>query len=518
MLTSTPTPAVSSEEFKEYIPTSSLNAEALHPTSLSSHSCYKGSECKALYLGSRISLVSDLSNVDPLDWSVQALQSLIQTYKLSSDSLDAILANQRSLTRYEFTNVLNQVVAQLETGFVAGNRVSQDDLRTLKRLQEDFAAELRPIADRLDRLKTQTEQIESQQFSTTTQLRGDASFLIADVFGENTEINTTASYRARLQFDTSFTGKDLLRLRLRTGNFERFEVDDAGNDLRLRSTASSDGNVDLNNLQYRFPIGDRATVFIIGAGGNMASFTNAINPLRGSTLSRFGSRNTIYRVPSVSAGLGARVSLRDRLSLDFGYLAEEVNNPRSKNGLFNGNYGVIAQLTSRTRRFDFGLTYIHAYSKEDIGTGTGSRLAELSSPERPIVSNSYGIQVNVRATRRFELGGWLGYTAARVINRGDAGILNYAITMSFPDLGKKGNQGGFIIGMQPRLTSASSRLSKELGARQDANVGLHLEAFYVYRINDFISITPGVIWLTAPNHDKGNPDIVIGAIRTDFRF
>lgn len=56
------------------------------------------------------------------------------------------------------------------------------------------------------------------------------------------------------------------------------------------------------------------------------------------------------------------------------------------------------------------------------------------------------------------------------------------------------------------------------GQRSDRDVGLHIEAFYRFQLNDNISITPGVFWLTAPNHDDRNPDAVIGAIRTTFLF
>ncbi len=47
---------------------------------------------------------------------------------------------------------------------------------------------------------------------------------------------------------------------------------------------------------------------------------------------------------------------------------------------------------------------------------------------------------------------------------------------------------------------------------------MHLEAFYKYQVNDNISITPGVIWLIAPNQTSDNPDVVMGTIRTTFKF
>jgi len=47
---------------------------------------------------------------------------------------------------------------------------------------------------------------------------------------------------------------------------------------------------------------------------------------------------------------------------------------------------------------------------------------------------------------------------------------------------------------------------------------LHVEGFYRFRISDNIAITPGVIWLTVPNHDDRNDDVFIGVLRTVFYF
>lgn len=143
----------------------------------------------------------------------------------------------------------------------------------------------------------------------------------------------------------------------------------------------------------------------------------------------------------------------------------------------------------------------------------------------PVVANSYGFQANYRVFDGFELGGWVGYTTPRAVGeiKGDANVWNYAITLNFPDLFKEGNAGGIVVGMQPRLTDTSNNTLAEaiglpLGQRRDRDVGLHVEAFYRFQLNDNISITPGFFWLTAPNHDDRNPDTVIGAIRTTFIF
>ena len=115
--------------------------------------------------------------------------------------------------------------------------------------------------------------------------------------------------------------------------------------------------------------------------------------------------------------------------------------------------------------------------------------------------------------------------AARAVAeiKGDADIWNYTVTLNLPDLFKKGNAGGVVVGMQPRLTGTSNNILAEAiglpaGQRKDRDIGLHIEAFYRYQLNDNISITPGFFWLIATNHDSRNPDVVIGVIRTTFVF
>ncbi|MEO1509143.1 MAG: carbohydrate porin, partial [Cyanobacteria bacterium J06633_23] len=37
-------------------------------------------------------------------------------------------------------------------------------------------------------------------------------------------------------------------------------------------------------------------------------------------------------------------------------------------------------------------------------------------------------------------------------------------------------------------------------------------------LNEYLSITPGFIWLTAPDHNNNNDDIVLFTVRTAFEF
>jgi len=67
--------------------------------------------------------------------------------------------------------------------------------------------------------------------------------------------------------------------------------------------------------------------------------------------------------------------------------------------------------------------------------------------------------------------------------------------------------------MEPKVTNSTAT-----GVTKDPNTSYHIEGFYQYKVSDNITITPGVIWLTAPNHDKNNDSVVIGALRTTFSF
>ena len=92
---------------------------------------------------------------------------------------------------------------------------------------------------------------------------------------------------------------------------------------------------------------------------------------------------------------------------------------------------------------------------------------------------------------------------------------------------KKGNLAGIVVGMEPKVTGADAAIAnvftdiiapQNLDSAQDRNTSLHVEAFYSYVLSDNITITPGLIWLTAPNDDDRNSEAVLGVIRSTFTF
>ncbi|MGL5193003.1 MAG: iron uptake porin, partial [Chroococcales cyanobacterium] len=163
-----------------------------------------------------------------------------------------------------------------------------------------------------------------------------------------------------------------------------------------------------------------------------------------------------------------------------------------------------------------GLTYVNAYRTDML---TGSQLAtpvsSLAPPDGLTTrSNAYGVQLGYD-TGTFAFGGWAGYTNARILDpglKGDLGIWNWAVNLAV-NAGPPGSQFGLIVGMEPRVTNDDFN-----GALEDTDTSLHVEGFYQYQLTENIAITPGFIWLTAPDHNDLNDDVVIGTIRTTFRF
>ncbi|MDX2243877.1 MAG: iron uptake porin [Leptolyngbyaceae cyanobacterium bins.302] len=507
----------------------------------------------------QVTSVSQFSDVKPTDWAFQALQSLVERYGCIVGYPDKTYRGNRALSRYEFAAGLNACLDKIQELIAAATAdfVRKEDLEVVKRLQEEFAAELATLRGRVEALEVRTATLEKQQFSTTTKLNGEVVIgAVGIAAGENARgadifKSAIVGDRIRLNFDTSFTGNDLLRTRLQATNLNPYSGTSTftpEGDLRFGGGAFSNDNnnsVEIDALLYQFPIGEKLTVVVEANAGAIDDFTDTINPFLdgdggSGALTQFGTRNPIYYLVN-GTGLGLRFNPSDFLEVSLGYLANSADSPLAGNGLFNGPYGAIAQLTLKpSETFAIGLTYIHAYNNDFTANGsTGSNRANLRSAllnnpnlpdalapfagvDIPTVSNAYGVQASFQVSPKFVINGWGGYTTTRtlstrdVLPRGELDIWTWAVGLAFPDLLKDGSLGGIIVGMEPKVTGVTRGLRSAIG--RDSSTSIHVEAFYQYRVNDYITVTPGVIWLTAPDMNDNNSDVIIGTIRTTFTF
>ncbi|MGB3239128.1 MAG: iron uptake porin [Geitlerinemataceae cyanobacterium] len=495
---------------------------------------------------SQVTSVSQLSDVQPTDWAFQALQSLVERYGCIAGYPDGTYRGNRALTRYEFAAGLNACLDQV-LALVIDDPDDDTDLATIRRLQEEFAAELATLRGRVDALEARTAELEANQFSTTTKLQGEVAFVLADSFLSNgtpdgdDDSQTIFADRVRLQLVTSFTGKDKLYTRLTAGNLGNSFADEIGtNEGRFAFDGEEGNDITIDRLHYVFPVGDKLMVTAMASGGGHHFYADTLNPGldagggASGALSRFAERNPIYRVGLGGQGLGLRYALNDAFEIYTGYLARGGFDPSQKSGLFNGNSSIFGQLVVEpSDKFKLGLTYVHGYDRSAPGNrrflfgGTGTGLGVLNPGAldaasdldaaqltTPVVSNSYGVEALFSLSPKFRVGGWFGYTDARLIGLGDAEIWNYALTLTFPDLGNKGSLGAIIVGAEPYLGGI------DIPGEEDFNndVPIHVEAFYKVAVTSNISITPGAIWLLSPNQNEDNDDVVIGTVRTTFSF
>ncbi|MEZ2250426.1 iron uptake porin [Microcoleus sp.] len=492
---------------------------------------------------SQVTSVSQLSDVRPTDWAFQALQSLVERYGCIAGYPDGTYRGNRALTRYEFAAGLNACLDQVTKLITSSTStfVTKDDLGVLQRLQEEFAAELATLRGRVDALEARTAELEANQFSTTTKLRGEVIFTASDTFGDGVALkddktSTTFGYRVRLNFDTSFTGKDLLRTRLQAVNIPNYGAATATgtNMARLGVDGDSANAFNLDKVFYRFPVGN-ATVWLGPRGLNLDDVLPITTPFGdggNGSISRFGRYNpAIFRGPE---GAGAAVNYTfGAAKATVGYLASDGDapNPANGRGVFDGSFSAVAQLNfSLGKVVDLGLSYNRKYDRSGnvgVTSSTGSSLANRPFGQSATVSNNFGLQANIKPSSRFQLGGWIGYTkaeqendhkAVNVLNRNrEATLLNYAVNLSFPDFGKKGNLLGFVFGMPPKVTD-STFLGTNRRRQEDKDTSYHLEGFYRFQVNDFISVTPGVYVILNPEHNNKNDNIWVGVLRTTFSF
>lgn len=524
----------------------------------------------------QVTSVSQLSDVQPTDWAFQALQSLVERYGCIAGYPDGTFRGNRALTRFEFAAGLNACLDRVTELLQAAlsDAVSRDDLALLQRLQEEFAGELAILRGRVDGLEARTAELEVNQFSTTTKLTGEAIFAITDDFtGEisdfldtDDDTQTVFQNRVRLNFNTTFNGRDLLLTRMQVGNAQRFRPNQAGGQgLQTFNVFGDTGGVfQVDKLLYRFPASERLMVTVAGSRGSWDDIAPTVNPYMedfdggSGSLSAFGQRSPIYRIGG-GGGLGIEYDFGCRASyactyspttLSLGYLASNTANPSEGTGLFDGDYAALAQLTlTPSSNFQFALTYNKGYFNEGnfgfdngaatglgnpqsfqsgfTGTGAANTIYGLNAGlnhrtpgsinrVKPVSTNSYGVQLSFRLSPNFVINGWGGLTDARLIGLGDATIWYYGMTLALPDLGRPGNLAGFVVGREPYL--ADIDVPSGLGTGLNTDESWHFEAFYKLQVTDNISVTPGVIWITNPNQNKDNDDLIIGTLRTTFKF
>ncbi|MEM1394549.1 MAG: iron uptake porin, partial [Cyanobacteria bacterium P01_H01_bin.150] len=117
--------------------------------------------------------VDELSDVKPTDWAYQALKSLIERYDVKLGLPDGTFRGNRAVTRYEFAaglaatlDKVNELIATTNDKYILQDRI------TLRRLEKEYRQALQDLRTRLNDIDSRSSELQENQFSTTTKLKG----------------------------------------------------------------------------------------------------------------------------------------------------------------------------------------------------------------------------------------------------------------------------------------------------------------------------------------------------------
>jgi hypothetical protein len=530
----------------------------------------------------QVTSVDALSDVQPTDWAYTALQGIIERYGCISGYPDGTFRGRRAMSRYEFAANLNACFSKFEEIIdAAGDRLAaKEDLATLERLQQDFAAELSVLRGRVDKLEARTTTLENNQFSTTTKLSGSVWFNVTGAFPSGDIIaerrltspgsafapptrdannvptrvvledsEPTLSYYTFLTLNTSFTGKDALVTQLVSGNgnspANQFVsagfFNSWGTPFLDQTGVVTSGEVAIRELSYTFPVGDNVRV-AIGPRLNYYRYfdNNRFTSFLTGATSYNSNGSTLLN--GIDRGSGAVVSwqMSPQLKLTGGYMAENTeflnsatfntsSNP--EDGLFGASNTFSTELAySPSKNFNLRLIYarsnIKAYNGF-IGGAVGEPLPYgyaddgFGGQVEDAGADAFVVNFDWLLTQKFGLFGRYSYGNVEIdpVNpTRDGGNIRVQSFQLGLGFPDLGKKGalGVVSFLVPHDYIGGRRFLLSGGG--DGGTQYELEASYYYPISKNVAIVPAFYAIWNANNFDSNPTVFIGNIRTQFTF
>jgi len=451
----------------------------------------------------QVTSVTQFSDVQPTDWAYSALSNLVERYGCVAGYPNGTFRGGRAMTRYEAAALLNACL----------DRVTEET-DELKALIKEFRTELAVLKGRVDGLETRVGNVEATQFSTTTKLKGEASFVLGGVPGydaRNGEANadgTAFNYDLRLNLDTSFTGRDLLRTRLRAGNFSDAPFGSSSSLFKLDKAESTGNNVEIDRLYYQFPVGDG---FTVTAGPLVRNTEIAWVPsaYKSGILDFFSVAGApgVYN-KATGAGVGVQYD-KNGFVAGLNYVAQDGDSTES--GVFDsdGALNFLAQVGYRQENWGVGFGYRYGTEGTRVRTYNG-----IGGANGTLLGNQDSNSIAINGYWTPSESGWIpsisaGYGYNDVSGRAgstDATDSHSWFTgLQWNDVFVSGNSAGVAIG-------------NPANSKNVADDALMLELFYKAQVTDNISVTPAIFYVSNDAAQKGNSSEWGAVIQTTFKF
>ncbi len=381
----------------------------------------------------------------------------------------------------------------------------------------DLSSEV--IQARVDGVEAQLGEIMAGQFSSSTKMSGKAAFILGYVDDDNETDSDelTGEYMYQLNMNTSFTGEDNLYARIKTGNVsDHFK--DKGQNTYLSAANGNDNSLKVDKLWYQFPVGDNLQVWVGPKIENyymLASAPSIYKPVTkqfalGGNGSAYGS--------STSPGFGAAwtQSVEDpmdpRFALSINYTAKDGDDSDKGFGdksrdflLTKVEYGSPTWQVSLAAAYKDGIDGANGYDSYYHSSLASSSTGEMTA---------YGVRAYWKPDSTGAVPSvQVGYDTASFdeAKTGQAEETEgWMIGLSWKDLFIDGNSAGVAIGSEMAATEIKG------GGTDPSEDNSVWEAYYTFRVNDGVSVTPAIFGSTdVSGKDK---DVNGAVLLTEFRF
>ena len=512
---------------------------------------------RAFEAKNQVTSVNQFSDVQPTDWAYQALSNLVEKYGCVAGYPNGTYKGGQAMSRFEAAALLNACL----------DRVTEvtDELR---RLMAEFEKELAILKGRVDGLEAKVGKLEAQQFSTTTKLQGEATMVLGGVGftgnafsnsrisnnntyttnGSNTPVAATNAlsfnYDVRLNFTTSWTGKDLLYTRLRSGNFANSAFASGQGMSALDKASNGGGNtantVEIDRLYYRFPVGNEFSITVGPRVRNTEMIAFRPQAYNADLLDFFtlaGAPGAYNKATGSGAGITWRQNVKKGnpyLTASLNYVAEngENGNPNA-GGLFSSyaRNNVTAQFGGRGPNWGVAALYRYGSCGTDLRRGTPMATADAPCNDALRGNNASSNSIGLGAYWEPKQSGWVpsvslgwGYSglsqSGATTNNNISSVSaaqSWAAMFQWSDVFAKGNAAGFAMGQGVMTTSTRAGAS----GPNDSNYAF--EWFYRFKVSDNISVTPAVFYLSNPfgqqQRASGTTLDKVGVlVQTQFKF
>jgi hypothetical protein len=459
----------------------------------------------------QVTSVTQFSDVYPTDWAYQALANLVETYGCVAGYPNGTFRGNRAMTRFEAAALLNACL----------DRVTEvtDELR---RLMAEFGTELAILKGRVDGLEAKVGELRAAQFSTTTKLKGKATFVLGAVDSEAysdkiTDDALSLSYDYRLGLKTSFTGKDLLFARLRGGNMSDGSA--FSGDLRKLDVAGMSGDtIKIDRMYYKFPVADSLTAIVGPLARNTESLGMKPTAYTIKTLNffggQFGTGNVYNKETGGLVGLIWKQKVakgEPKLTAAVNYVADQGEANNSAEGMFTSKSqgNTTAQLGYGTKKWGAALAYRYGQCGAKFGTGFAS--AQSCSSTKTVDSNNFAINGFWKPEETgFIPSVSVGYGWSDLEGSTVEELQTWMVGFQWDKVAGTKHAASFGFGT-PTYVSAQE------GADPD-EAEIAWEAALKLKVADKITVIPSIFYLPETSQGANDTEQFGGVVQTVFKF